>query len=87
MQVKNLLGPTSALHPQKALEVASGCNSFWDFSREEKRLHCGFAGDGDVCDRTSLRFAIASFGGLREGVSSLKYKGLKRIHQARRNFN
>ena len=26
--------------------------------------HCGFAGDGNVCDRKSRRFAIAIFGAL-----------------------
>ena len=52
------------------LKVASDSDSFCDFSRILETLvnkdpHCGFAGDGDVCNRKSRRFAIAIFGANR----------------------
>ena len=33
----------------------------------KKRPHSGLAGDGDVCDKMTRRFAIAIFGALRTG--------------------
>ena len=44
-------------------KIASDCDSFCDFSRKTAS-HCGLAGNRDVCDKKSRRFAIAIFGAL-----------------------
>ena len=39
------------------MEELSGCDSVCDFLKN-KRPQCSLAGEGDVCDRKSRRFAI-----------------------------